>query len=134
MYFRLEVSIRNIKFKVIPFQRYHGDIMARTSYIWWVVDDDALFVLNQQVEFDFNSVTSLKHVAAHGHIILFPCQPVFALTPLCWVLNGEATNTSFIVYGLIQLGLESRSTLLLGEHANAALEFCCLEYYSSLYM
>jgi hypothetical protein len=38
-----------------------------------------------------------------GHIILIPSQPVFALSPSCYVLSGEATNTNFIVFGLTRL-------------------------------
>ena len=34
------------------------------------------------------------------HIILILSQPVFALSPSCCVLSGEATNTNFIVFGL----------------------------------
>ena len=49
------------------------------------------------------SVSTLKqqstgnYVAPLGHIISIPSQPVFAPTPYCCVLRGEATNTSFIV-------------------------------------
>ena len=41
-----------------------------------------------------------KHVVPLGHIILIPSQPVFALTPKCYVISGEAVNTNFIVIGL----------------------------------
>ena len=34
------------------------------------------------------------------HIILIPSQPVFALSPYCYVLSREATNTNFIAFGL----------------------------------
>ena len=55
-------------------------------------------------ELDFYSTSSLKqqstggHVAPLGHIILIPSQPVFALSPLCCVLSGEATNTIFSLW------------------------------------
>ena len=41
-------------------------------------------------------------------IILIPSQSVFALTPYCCVLSGEATrsHTNFIVFGLTRPGLE----------------------------
>jgi hypothetical protein len=41
-----------------------------------------------------------------GHIILIPSQPVFALSPYCCVISGEASNTNFIVFGLTRPGLE----------------------------
>jgi hypothetical protein len=61
---------------------------------------------NQQIELDFYIASSLKqqsadrHIASLGHFILIPSQPVFALTPFCCVLSGEATNTNLIVFGL----------------------------------
>jgi hypothetical protein len=45
------------------------------------------FLLDQHAELDFYSASSLKQQSAcrpiipHGHIILIPSQPVFALTP-----------------------------------------------------
>ena len=47
-----------------------------------------------------------RHVAPLGQIILIPSPPVFALSPLCCMLSGEATNTNFIVFGLSRLWLE----------------------------
>jgi hypothetical protein len=50
-------------------------------------DDEVRFVLDQHIEFDFNSISSLKqqsadrHVAPLEHIIPIPIQPVFALIP-----------------------------------------------------
>jgi hypothetical protein len=44
------------------------------------------FVLDQRAEYDFYIASSLKqqsagrHVVPHGHIILIPSQPVFALS------------------------------------------------------
>ena len=61
---------------------------------------------------DFLSARSLKqqstvsHVATLGHIIQIPSIPVFALSPQCCVLSGEATNTNCIVFGLTRPGLE----------------------------
>jgi hypothetical protein len=49
-------------------------------------DDEVRFVLDQHVELDFYSASSLKQqsvgrrVAPLGHIILIPSQPVFALS------------------------------------------------------
>ena len=75
-------------------------------------DDETRFVLDQHAELDFYSAGSLKqqpadrHVAPLGHIILIPSQPVFALSPQCCVLSGEATNANFIVFGFTRPGLE----------------------------
>ena len=41
-----------------------------------------------------------RHVAPLRPIILIPSQPVFALSPECFVLSGEETNTNLIVFGL----------------------------------
>jgi hypothetical protein len=75
-------------------------------------------------ELDFYSASSLKqqsagrHVAPLRHIILILSQPVFALSPECCVLSGEATNTNFKVFGLTRPGLESTIYRTRGEHAN----------------
>jgi hypothetical protein len=56
--------------------------MART--IW--DDDEVRFALDQHIELDFYSASSLKqhsagrHIAPLGYIILIPNQPVFALS------------------------------------------------------
>jgi len=44
-----------------------------------------------------------RHVVPLEHINLIP---VFVLTPLYYVLSGEATNTNFIVFYLTRPGLE----------------------------
>ena len=84
-------------------------------------------LLDQYAELDFhsarlahwnNSPRMRGHVAPFGHIILIPSQPVFALTPLCCMLSGEATNTNLIVFGLTQPGLEHTIYRTRGEHAN----------------
>ena len=59
-----------------------------------------------------------RHVVLLRHIILFPSQPVFVLSPECCVLNGEATNTNLIVFGLTRSGLEPTIYRTQGEHAN----------------
>ena len=46
-----------------------------------------------------------RHVAPLGHIIMIPSQLDYALTPSCCVLNGDATNTIFIVFSLTRPGL-----------------------------
>jgi hypothetical protein len=87
-------------------------------------DDEVRFVLDQHAELDFYSARSLKqqsadrHVAAFGHIILIPSQPVFALSPKCCVLSEEATNTNITGFGLTWPGLEHMIYRTWGEHAN----------------
>ena len=72
----------------------------------------------------FYSACSLKqqsadrHVASLVHIILIQSQPVFAVSPECCVLSGEAANTNFIVIGNTRSGLEPRFYRTRGEHAN----------------
>ena len=87
-------------------------------------DDEVRFVLDQHAELDLYSASSLKqqsagrHVAPLGHIILIPSQPVFALSPECCVLSGEARNTNCIAFGLTRPGLEPAIYRTRGEHAN----------------
>jgi hypothetical protein len=72
----------------------------------------------------FHSASSLKqqsadrHVTLLGHIILIQSQPVFALSPQCSMLSGEATNTYFLVFGLTQSGLEPMIYRTGGQHSN----------------
>jgi hypothetical protein len=47
-----------------------------------------------------------KPVALLGQIILIPRQRVFALSSECYVLNREAMNITFIVFGLTRRGLK----------------------------
>ena len=67
-------------------------------------DDEVHFIPDQHDKLDFYSASSLKqqsadrHVAPLGHINLILNQPVFALSPFCCVLRGEATHTNFIVF------------------------------------
>ena len=81
----------------------------QVNFQW--ADDEVCFVLDQHVELDFYSTSSLKqqsmvtHVAPLRHIILIQSQPVLALSPYCCVLSREATNTNFIVFSLTQSGL-----------------------------
>ena len=107
-----------------PIQQFFGYIMARTSYFQWD-DDEVPFVLDQHAELDFfYSASSLKqqsagrYVAPLRHIILTSSQPVFALTPQCCVLSGEATNTNFLVFGLTRPGREPTIYRTGSEHAN----------------
>jgi hypothetical protein len=58
-----------------------------------------------------------KELNSPGHVIPIPDQPVFALTPQC-VLCGEATTTSYIVFGMTQSGLEPTIYLTRGEYDN----------------
>jgi hypothetical protein len=53
-------------------------------------------------------------------LFCFRANQVFALSPQCCVLSGEATNTNFKVFGLSRPGPGLKSTLYRtrGEHAN----------------
>ena len=82
------------------------------------------FVLEQHTWLDFYSANWLKqqslstHVAPLWHIIHIPSPLVFALTPYCWVLSGEAANANFIIFGLTQPGLKLTIYHTQGKHAN----------------
>ena len=101
-----------------------------TAISWWEQvnfqwdDDDDRCVLDQHAELDFDIASSLKqqfvdrHVDPHGHIILIPSQPIFALSPSCCMLSGEATNTNLIVIGLTRTGLKPTIYWTWGEHAD----------------
>jgi hypothetical protein len=54
-----------------------------------------------------------RHVSSLGHIYLIPSQPVFVISPLCWVLSGEAANTNFIVFGLTRQQLKHKKNLII---------------------
>ena len=106
-----------------PIQQYFSYIMATTSSFsmrwWW-----GPLCSRQTRWVGFYSASSLKqnstgrHIALLRHIILVPSQPVFALTPYCYVLSEEATNTNFKVVGLTCPGLEPTIYCTRGEHAN----------------
>ena len=106
-----------------PIQKLFSYIMVKQVHIQWD-DDDVHFVLDQHTWFDFYGAIALKQqvvdrpVVPLGHIILILRQPVFALSPECCVCRGEATNTNFIVFGLIRSGLEPKIYHTRGEHAN----------------
>ena len=42
---------------------------------------------------------------------------IFGLSPYCYVLSGEATNTNFMVFGLTRSGLEPTIYHTRDEHA-----------------
>ena len=64
--------------------------------------------------YDFYSASSLNNnvqlnnVLWLRHIILIPSQQVFALSPLCCVLSGEAPKTNFVVSGLTPEQFENK--------------------------
>jgi hypothetical protein len=45
-------------------------------------------------------------VVPHGHIIMIPCQTIFALTPLNLALSGDVENYNFIVFVLTRKWLQ----------------------------
>ena len=77
-----------------------------------------LFNTNSAIFQLYHQQSAGRHIAPLGHIILIPSQPVFALTPYCCVLNEEAKNTNFIVFGLSQPRLEPTIYRTRCEHAN----------------
>jgi hypothetical protein len=85
------------------FQLYHGENKLILMRWWW-----GPLCTRQTHLVGFLSSSSLKqqptgrHFAPLGYIILIPSQPVFALSPKCCVLSVEATQTIFIVFGLIR--------------------------------
>ena len=70
-------------------------------------------------------------------LFLIPSQQVFVLSPACCVLNGEATNTNFIVLGLTRTGLKPTIYRTQCEHAdhytNDAVDFVH-GYFTKLYV
>ena len=64
------------------------------------------FVLDQDVQLDLYSTSSLKQQSADIHVAPLGHYPVFAHSPQCCVLSGEATHTNCIV-----LGSNPRSTV-----------------------
>ena len=81
---------------LMPNEQYFSNMKAGStcSCIRWE-NNDVRFVPDQQTQSYFYSASSLKqqsHVTLLGHIIPILRQPVFALSPKCCMLNGEATN------------------------------------------
>jgi hypothetical protein len=59
-----------------------------------------------------------RYVAPLRHIILIPSQPVFAISPYCCVISGEATHTNFIFFCLTRPRLVPTIYRTRGEHTN----------------
>jgi hypothetical protein len=63
------------------------------------------------------SASSLKQQSVNRHVSplktlsCFWAKPVFALSPKCCVLSGEAANTNFIVFDLSRPGSNPQSTV-----------------------
>ena len=84
------------------FQLYHGksklifnEMMMRSAMCYTNTLSWIFIVLTHG-----NNSPRIDMSTPRWHIILIPSQPVFALSPYCFVFSGEATNTNFIVYGL----------------------------------
>jgi hypothetical protein len=106
-----------------PIQQFSA-ISWREQVNFQCDDDEIRFVLDQHAELDLYSASALKqqsvdrHVAPLGHIILILSQLVFPLSPYCYMLSREATNTNIIVFGLTRSGLEPTIYRIRGKHAN----------------
>jgi hypothetical protein len=59
-----------------------------------------------------------RHVAPLGHIIMILSQPVFALSPLYYLLSGEVTHTNLKVFDLIRLQLNIKIYHTQGKDTN----------------
>ena len=83
---------------LMPNEKYFSYIMARTNFIRWDFIDVRIVPDIHPVGFYSASSpkqqSAYRHVAPIGHIILIPWQSVSALSPKCFVLSGEVTNTS----------------------------------------
>ena len=74
-----------------------------------------------------------RHIAPLGHILI-QSKPVFALSPSYCVLNREATNTNFIVFGLTRYGIKPTIYRTLCEHANHRSGCAILKVYTKLFI
>ena len=101
------------------FQLYHGENKIIFNEM---IMSSALYKINMLswifIVLAHWNKSAERHVAPLGHIILIPNQPAFALTPLCCVLSGEATNTNCIVFGLIRSQLEPNIYRTRSKHAH----------------
>ena len=84
-------------------QQFLSYIMMRTSYICIMLAD---------------WINSLKVDAPLRHIILILSQPVFALTPSCCMLGGEAENTNVILFGFTKPELKLMIYCTQGKHVD----------------
>ena len=73
--------------------------------------------------------TTVRGQTCHPTLSPIPCKPVFALSPQCCVLSGEAKNTNFIVW----FDPNSRSTTLKDKKHPTLLEAICNQCYSFSY-
>ena len=97
-----------------PTEQFFSYIMAFFSMRWWwgPVSTGPTCLLGIYSASSLKQQSADRHVVPVRHIILISSQPVFALSPLCCILRGEATNTYFLVFGLTQPGSKPRSTTL----------------------
>jgi len=112
----IPINSRDVYMKVINRERhYRSNTFVHALYIsknmlhsmeWWWCNLLCTRPTRLTGSSSLKQQSEGRHVAPLGHIILIPSRPVFALSPLCCVLSGEATNTNFIVFGLTRPGLE----------------------------
>ena len=96
--------------KLAIFELYYGENKAHFAKLMMMSPLSGLV--------GFYSASSLKqrpsigHVAPLGHIVLIHIYPIFAISPYCCMLIGEATNTNFIVFDLPYRDSNSRYTAI----------------------
>ena len=91
-----------------------NEIMMRSTLYWTntYLDFYIASSLKQQSTHRYRHVTSLRR------IILISSQLVFALSPSCCMLSGEATYTNFIDFGLTWSEFQPTIYRICGKHAN----------------
>jgi hypothetical protein len=102
-----------------PTQQFFSYIMERTSFNGMMMTS-ALYYYNTSswifIVLELTQQSADRHVTTLGNIFLIPRQPVFSLSPQCWVLSGEATITNLIVCGLSRSWLEHTVNRTRGEY------------------
>ena len=97
--------------KWVIFQLYQS-WREQVTFDEMMMSKKCLLCSTRPTSLDFYCASSLKqqsvgrHVPPLEHIILILNQPVFALSPKCWMISREATNTNFIVFGVTHPGIK----------------------------
>ena len=113
-----------LKWFRLQWVKYMNSATSQLHYISWREqvnfqwdDDEVRFVLDQLALLDFYSASSLKqqsmgrHVALLVHIILIPCQPVFALSPSCCIIRGGSKKYQSYILWFYSIGTRTHDLL-----------------------